>query len=362
VTAAPTMRAAIFAGHGGPEVVHTANVPRPEPGPGEARVAVRAVALNHLDLWVRRGLPGLELPLPHVGGADVAGVVDALGAGVEGWRVGDEVVLNPSLPCRACAACRAGETTRCARYRILGEHVTGGLAEAVVVPADRLHPKPPNLDFVHAAAVPLAFQTAWRALVTRAAIRPGEDVLVLGASGGVATAVVQVAKLAGARVIAVTSSPERVEAVRALGAEVVIDRNAGPWSKAAWLATGRRGADVVVENVGAATWPDSLRSLRRGGRLVTYGATTGYLAETDLRYLFYKQLSLLGSTMATDAEFEAVMRLVSSGALRPVVGLVLPLEEAAEAHARLEAGEVFGKVVLEVGEAGGAREPAGSPQ
>lgn len=346
------MRAALFTQHGSPEVVHLAEIPTPEPGPGEVRVAVRAVALNHLDLWVRRGLPNLTLPLPHVGGSDVAGVVDARGEGVSRWQPGDAVVVNPSLPCLACPPCRAGQTSLCDKYRILGEHLWGGLAEFVIVRADRLHPKPERLSWVEAAAFPLVFQTAWRALVTRAAVRPGETVLVLGAGGGVATAIIQIAKLAGARVLAVTSSPARAATVRELGADEVFDRSAGPWSKEVWQATGKRGADIVVENVGPATWSDSLRSARRGGRIVTYGATTGSHAETDLRQIYYRQLSVLGSTMADDGEFETVLRLVGEGQLRPVVGRVFTLDEAAAAHAVLEQGGVVGKVVLEVGTEG----------
>jgi NADPH:quinone reductase-like Zn-dependent oxidoreductase len=340
------MRAAVFTRHGGPEVLEPAELPTPEPGPGEVRVAVRAVALNYLDVFVRRGLPNLKLPLPHVGGSDVAGEVDALGPGVEGWAPGDAVVVNPSLPCGTCEACRAGATSLCPRFRILGEHVWGGLAEAVVVGADRLHRKPERLGWAEAAAFPLVFQTAWRALVTRARLRPGEDVLVLGAGGGVATAVIQVAKLAGARVFAVTSSDERVAAVRRLGADVVFNRSEAPWAPALWAATGKRGVDLVVENVGPATWADSLRSARRGGRIVTYGATTGSHAETDLRQIYYRQLSIIGSTMADDHEFETVLSLVDRGLLQPVVDRVLSLAEAAEAHRLLEAGHIIGKLVL----------------
>ena len=348
------MRAAYFDRHGPPEVVTLGELPTPQPGPGQVRVAVRAVALNHLDLWARRGLPNVTLPLPHIGGSDIAGVVDVLGPSLDEdpprrWTPGDAVVINPSLPCGRCAACRAGETSLCERFRILGEHLHGGMAEYVVVPADRLYPKPAQLSFAEAAAVPLVFQTAWRALITRARLRPGEDVVILGAGGGVATAAIQIARLAGSRVIAVTSSTERALAVQALGADIVIDRTQEPWSKAAWLATEKRGADVLVENVGAATWADSLRTMKRGGRIVTYGATTGAMAETDLRYVFFKQLSILGSTMASDGEFEAVMRLVDRGLLHPVVDRVLPLAEARRAHEILEAGEALGKVVLAVG-------------
>ncbi len=345
------VRAAVVKEFGSPQVVALETVATPSPGPGEVRVAVRAVALNHLDLFVRRGIEGLDLPLPHVGGSDVAGIVDAIGPGVSGWAPGTEVIVNPSLPCHACPACEAGDTSLCKAFKILGEHVAGGMAEYVVVRADRLYPKPAALDWVEAAAVPLAFQTAWRALVTRAQVRPGEDVVILGASGGVASVALQIARLAGARVIAVTSSGSRCDLARELGAEVAIDRNAEAWAKAVWLATGRRGADVVVENVGAATWFDSLRSAAPGGRIVTYGATTGPRPETDLRYIFWKQLTILGTTMASDAEFRAVMRLVDRGVLKPVVGEVLTLEEARRGHELLESGEVTGKVVLTVGEA-----------
>lgn len=341
------MQAALFRQHGGPEVIEIADLPTPEPGPGEVRVAVRAVALNHLDLWVRRGLPNLRIALPHVGGSDVAGEIDALGPCVEGWATGDAVVINPSQPCGMCAMCRRGDHPLCVRYRIMGEHTPGGMAEYVVVPADRLHPMPERLSFTSAAAVPLVYQTAWRAMVTRAQVRPGEDVLVLGASGGVATAAIQIALLAGARVIAVTSTQEQVEAVAELGADVVIDRLAGSWSKAVWQATGKRGADVIVENVGAATWRDSLRAAAPAARVVTYGATTGATPETDIRFIFWKQLTILGTTMSTDDEFEAVLRLVARGDLDPVVGTVLPLADARRAHELLETGAVFGKVVME---------------
>jgi NADPH:quinone reductase-like Zn-dependent oxidoreductase len=342
------MRAAAFQRHGDPEVIEIVDLPTPEPGPGEVRIAVHAAAFNHLDLFVRRGIPGLVLELPHIGGSDMAGVVDAVGPGVEGWQAGDAVVVNPSLPCLVCPMCRRGDHPLCDRYRIIGEHVAGGMAEYAVVPAHRLHPKPEALSWVEAASVPLAFQTAWRALVTRARVRAGEDVLVLGAGGGVATAAIQIARLAGARVIAVTSSPERMVRVRDLGADVVIDRSAEAWAKAVWSATGKRGADVVVDSVGAATWRDSLRSAARLGRIVTYGATTGPTPETDIRVVFWKQLAILGSTMATDAEFDAAMRQVAAGRLRPVVGTVLPLDEARRGHELLEAGQVFGKLVLQV--------------
>ncbi len=339
-----TMQAAVFDAFGGPEVVRIAEVERPLPGPGEVLVQVKAVALNHLDLWVRRGQPP-PTPMPHIGGADVAGVVAELGAGVAGVAGGDRVVVNPSLSCGHCEWCRKGEDPLCANFKILGEHTQGGLAQVVVVPAANLQPLPETLDFAQAAAVPLVFSTAWRGLVDRGRVRPGEDVLVTGGSGGVATAAIQIARLAGARVFAVTTG-ENVERVRALGADVVYDRGQVDFSREVWKDTGKRGVDVILDSVGQATWTRNVRALARGGRLVVYGATTGPEAVTDLRVLFWKQAEILGTTMANRAEFDTIMRLVARGDLRPVVDTTMPLDQVARAHERLEAGQQFGKIVL----------------
>lgn len=340
-----TMRAARFHEHGDPEVVRVERVPVPEPGPGEARVAVRAAGLNHLDLWVRRGLP-IHTTMPHVGGSDVAGVVDAVGGGVDGEWAGARVVVDPSLGCGACEWCLRGERPLCPRYRIVGEHTDGGFAEFVVVPAANLHRLPDHFPFEKAAALPVSYGTAWRALVSRARLRPGEDVLVIGASGGTASAAVQVARFAGARVFAVTSGPENAARVRALGADVVYDRLEDDWSAALHRDTEKRGVDVVVENVGAPTWEGSVRALARGGRLVTYGATAGPKVQLDLRVLFWKQLELVGTTMSSPAEFAAMLRAVLRGGIDLVVDSVVPLEEARAAHERLEAGEAFGTIVV----------------
>lgn len=340
------MRAAYFAQHGGPEVLEVGELPDPEPGPGQVLLRVRAAALNHLDLWTRRGLPGLELEMPHVGGSDIAGTVEVPGEGVEGWQPGQRVVVNPSLWCGRCEACARGEESLCRRYRILGEHVSGGLAERVAVPATNLYAIPEGFPFEQAAAAPLVFQTAWRALVGRAGLRPGETVLVTGASGGVSTAAIQIARLAGATVYAVTSGPENVRRVAELGADVVIDRLEEDFSRRVWEETGKRGVDVVVDGVGEAVWEGCLRSLAPAGRLVTYGATTGARGELDIRRVFWKQLRVIGSTMASRSEFEEAMRSVFAGRLQPVVDEVLPLDRIREAHERLERGEVFGKLVL----------------
>lgn len=339
------MKAAIFHENGGPEVVRIEELPRPAPGAGEVLLEVRAAAMNHLDLWVRRGLP-IETTMPHVGGSDVAGVVVEAGEGVDAARVGERVVLNPSLWCGECEWCQRGEESMCLRYRILGEHTDGGFAEYLAVSADHVYPLPDSVSFEAAAALPVSYMTAWRALHSRARLQPGEDVLVLGASGGTAIAAVQIALLAGARVFAVTSGAENVARLRGLGAAFVYDRTAEDWPKAVHADTGKRGVDVVVENVGEATWKGSVRSLAQGGRLVTYGGTSGPKVELDVRVMFWKQLSVLGTTMASKAEFEAMLEAVFSGRLRPVIDTVLPLDRAREAHERLEAGGQFGKILL----------------
>lgn len=341
------MYAAFFSRHGGPEVMQTGEAPEPIAAMGAVVVSVRAVALNHLDLWVRRGIPGLSLDLPHIGGSDVAGVIDEVGAGVAGWEVGDRVALNPSLWCGRCAWCERGEHPLCVDFKILGEHVAGGTAERVRVAARNLYRIPEDMDFRLAAAAPLAYQTAWRALKTRGRLTEGESVLVTGASGGVSTAAIQIACLFGARVFAVTSGPQNAERARQLGAEVVFDRLEGGFAGGVQEHTAGRGVDLVLDSVGEATWPDCLRSLARLGRLVTYGATTGPRGAVEIRHMFWKQISVSGSTMASRSEFEAVMDHVAAGDLVPVVGEVLPLDAIREAHEALEAGRVFGKLVLE---------------
>lgn len=341
------MYAAFFRRHGGPEVMETGEAPEPVVATGTVVVSVRAVALNHLDLWVRRGIPGLSLDLPHIGGSDVAGVIDEVGPGVEGWEVGDRVALNPSLWCGECEWCERGEHPLCVDFGILGEHVAGGTAERVRVAARNLYRIPDGLEFRVAAAAPLAYQTAWRALKTRGELKQGDSVLVTGASGGVSTAAIQISKLLGARVLAVTSGPENVGRVRDLGADVVFDRLETDFAEGVKAHTEGRGVDLVLDSVGEAIWTQCLSSLARLGRLVTYGATTGPRGAVEIRHMFWKQISVSGSTMATRSEFEAVMQHVASGDLVPVVGDVLPLAAIREAHEALEAGRVFGKLVLE---------------
>lgn len=336
------MKAALFYEHGTPAVLRLEDVPTPEPGLGQVRLRVAACALNHLDLWVRRGL---ETVMPHIGGADIAGTVDALGADVHGVRAGDRVVVDPSWSCGECAWCARGEESVCASYRIIGEHTQGGLAEYVVVPARNLFAVPDDYPIERAAAAPLVFLTAWRGLMTRARLAAGEAVLVTGASGGVATAAIQIARHAGARIYAVTTA-DNIEQVRALGADIVYDREQVDYSKQIWADTGKRGVDVIFDSVGEATWRQNVRAAGRLGRIVVYGGTTGPRLETDARLLFWKQLELIGTTMSNRREFAAVMRLVFAGVLHPVIDVTWPLERVREAHERLEAGQQFGKIVL----------------
>ncbi|HEX6307264.1 MAG TPA: alcohol dehydrogenase catalytic domain-containing protein [Longimicrobiales bacterium] len=338
------MKAAVFSEHGGPDVVGIADVPVPEPGAGEVRLQVAAAGMNHLDVWVRRGLP-IETTMPHIGGSDVAGIVDALGPGVSGVREGDRVVVDPSLSCGECEWCAAGEEPLCVSYRILGEHTSGGFAEFVVVPARNLYPVPEGYPLETAAAAPLAFLTAWRGLITRGRLRADESILITGASGGVATAAIRIAKHTGARIFAVTTA-DSIERVRALGADTVYDRERVDFSTELWRDTRKRGVDVIFDSVGEAAWPQTVRAAARGGRIVVYGGTTGPRLETSARTLFWKQLEIIGTTMSSRAEFREVMSLVFAGALEPVIDVVWELDRAREAHERLEAGRQFGKIVL----------------
>lgn len=339
------MKAARFHEHGGPEVLRYEDAPDPPRQPGRALVRVRACALNHLDLWQRRGIPRVRIPLPHISGSDVSGeVLDAGGGPVaEGTRV----MLHPGLSCGTCRWCIEGRESLCPSYDVLGLQSDGGYAELISIPVGNLIPIPGHIDFVQAAAFPLTFLTAWRMLVTLARVRADDAVLVLAAGSGVGQAAIQIARLHGARVFA-TSGPSKIEAARALGAEAVFDHYSADFSKDVRALTDGRGVDIVVEHVGEATWDRSLRSLANGGRLVTCGATTGPRGAIDLRHLFARQLSLLGSYMGSKAELLEGVPHFFAGTLKPVVDVVLPLAHAAEAHRRLEASAQFGKIVLEV--------------
>ncbi|MFH1764875.1 MAG: zinc-binding dehydrogenase [Gemmatimonadota bacterium] len=339
------MKAAVFSEFGGPEVVRLDDVETPEPGAGEVRIAVRAAAINHLDLWIRRGLP-IKIIMPHIGGSDVAGVVDAVGPGVFGVDAGTRVVVDPSLEYDWYDGVSSGPDLPQREFRIIGEHTQGGFAEFCVVPATNLVEIPETVSFETAAAASLVGVTAWRALMIRGGLRAGEKVLITGASGGVSTIAIQIARLAGAQIFAVTSGAENMERVRELGAHVVYDRNQVDWGKEIFKDTGREGVDLVLDAVGQAVWPSCLRALGVGGRLVTFGATTGAAGDTEIRMVFWKQLSILGSTMGSPKDYRNAMKLVFQGRVKPVVHAVLPLAQARRAHEMLEAGEVFGKLVL----------------
>lgn len=339
------MRAAVFEKFGGPGVVEIKSMPIPEPGPGQVRIRVAAAAMNHLDLWVRRGLP-IETPMPHIGGSDIAGTVDAVGPGAEKAPFGTRVVVDPSLRYEWYEGQDRGESFNEPPFRIIGEHTQGGFAEYAIVPAENLLEIPDDFSFTDAAAAGLVFVTAWRALVTRGRLRAGERVLITGASGGVGTAAVQVARCCGAKVFAVTGGVESVERTKALGADVVYDRFEVDFSREVWRDTGKQGVHVVFDTVGEEIWPACLRALARGGRLVSSGATTGSRGVTEIRLVFWKQLEILGSTMGTPTEFREVMRLVFDGVFQPVIQEVMPLDEARRAHEILENGKIFGKLVL----------------
>jgi NADPH:quinone reductase-like Zn-dependent oxidoreductase len=342
------VKAVVFQHHGGPEVLKYTDAPEPTIRASDVLVRVRACALNHLDLWVRGGLPNVPIPLPHIPGSDVAGEIAQIGSDVTTVRVGHKVVLAPGVTCGKCAACVAGLDNRCRQFTNLGYMIDGGCAEYVRVPEVNCMPYPENLSFEEAAAVPLVFQTAWHMLLGRAELQPGEDVLVLGAGSGVGSAAIQIAKFFGARVIASAGADEKLEKARQLGADHTINHKSQKIREEVRRITGKRGVDVVFEHVGTATWEDSLASLAPSGRLVTCGATTGFDAKIDLRFLFSRQLSLLGSYMGTKTELHTVLKLVAAGRLKPVVDRIFPLAEAAAAHSYLESGQQFGKVVLHI--------------
>ncbi len=344
------MKAIRYHEHGGPEVLRYEEVPRPVPGPGEVLVRVRACSVNHVDLRNRSAQGGGRIGLPRIPGADIAGEVAAWGEGVDararGWEVGTAVLVHPAISCGRCPACLAGRENACPEIRVLGWHRDGGSAEFVAVPAAVILPFPQGLGFAEAAAFPLVFLTAWHMLVARARVQPGDTVLVLGASGGVGSAAVQIASLLGARVLAAVGDDAKAERVAALGAERVINYAREDVPAAVLEATGGWGVDVVVDHAGLATWATALACLARYGRLVNCGATTGTRIEFDLREFYRRQISLLGSFLGTRAEMLRIIALVEKGRLRPVVDRVFPLAEAAAAHRYVEERRHFGKVVL----------------
>jgi NADPH:quinone reductase-like Zn-dependent oxidoreductase len=346
------MLAVTIRAHGGPEAVRVEELPGPVvAGPDDVVVAVRAAALNHLDLFVIGGLPGLAPVFPHVLGADGAGIVEAVGAAVTRIRTGDRVLLDPGVSCRSCRYCLAGEHSLCTTYRLLGEHLPGTFAGAVRVPQWNVYPLPDGVGWPEAAAFPLVHLTAWRMLTTRAAVQPGEIVLIWGIGGGVALAALGIAKHLGAIAVVTSSSDAKLARARALGADLTLNhRTADVAREVRRFAAGRgsSGADVVVDSVGEATWEQSVRALAPGGRLVTCGATSGPKVTTDLRRMFWYHYTLMGSTMGNAREFAEIVRLLGTGALKPVVDSVTPLGDARRALERLAAGDHFGKLVLEI--------------
>jgi NADPH:quinone reductase-like Zn-dependent oxidoreductase len=338
------VRAAVIERHGGPEVIESREWPDPKPAPGEILVRVRACALNHRDIWVRRGLREQRLPL--ILGADVAGEVVSSPGGRGDLAVGTRVVLKPTLTCGRCEFCAAGRDNACVAIRLLGGAVDGGYAELISVPRANVFPMPPPLSFAEAAAVPVVFLTAWHMLVTRAVLRPGETVLVVGGASGVGSAAIQVARVNGARVLATAGGEAKRSRARALGAEHAIDHHREGIAAEVRRLTDGRGADVVVDHVGAATWSESLKALARGGRLVVCGNTTGNDVVLPLLQFYGQNQTIHGAFIGTAGEFGALLRAFATGLFRPVIDAVLPLSAAAEAHRRLEQGDHFGKIVL----------------
>jgi NADPH:quinone reductase-like Zn-dependent oxidoreductase len=342
------MKAILIREHGGLDRLELTEVPDPQPRSDEALIRVRAVALNHLDIWLRRGVPGHKFPLPMIPGSETSGIVEQIGDNRAGFAAGDEVIVAPGVSCGVCVACLSGDDPLCSSFGIFGESQNGGAAELIAVPVRNLIRKPSSLSFEEAAALPLDMLTAWHMLVARARIRPGETVLVHAGGSGVGSAAIQVARLWGATVYSTVGSEEKGRRARELGAAEVIEYRNVDFLAEVRRLTGKRGVDIVFEHVGADTFERSLRALARGGRVVTCGATTGGDVALNLRLVFFKLLSILGSTMGSLAELHEIMRHVEAGRLHPVIDRVLPFEQVGEAHRLLEERAVFGKVVLKV--------------
>ena len=340
------MKALFFQKHGDRSVLQYGEVPDPVLGSGQALIRVRACALNHLDIWVRRGWPGLKLEMPHWCGADVAGEITALGENVTHWEIGRRVVVDPGITSTEDVFTRQGEDSLSPGYQILGEHIRGGAAEYLTVPVQNLLAIPEHVDFPAAAAPLLVGLTAWRMLIHRAKLRAGESVLIVGAGGGVNSMAIQIAKLAGATVYVVAGDETKAEKALTLGADVALDRSQVDWTREIYKRTNKKGVDVVVDNVGKATLNKSMLAVARGGRVVIVGNTSGPQAEIDLRYIFGKQISLIGSTMGSHQDFRDVTALLWTGKLNPVIHGIMPLSDGVEAYRIMEHGGQFGKIVL----------------
>ena len=340
------MKAVVFDRHGGPEVLRSEDVPEPAPARGDVVIEVKAASINHIDIFLRRGMPGIKVPMPKIIGSDAAGVIREIGLEVSGLKIGQRVTINPGISCGHCEFCAAGFGSQCLTYAMVGENTDGAYAQLLKVPSHIVLPIPDSISFEDAAAAPLVFMTAWSMMVNKGNIRPGEDVLILGAGAGVGTAAIQIAKMVGCRVFATASTEEKLQRAKQLGADFLINYKTEEFDKKVRDLTNRRGVDVVVDYIGADTWVRSLRSARRGGRVLTCGATTGFAPQTDLRQIFFRQVQVIGSTMGSHREFLDVMKCVFRGQLKPVIDRVLPLEEARKGHELIEARAVFGKIVL----------------
>lgn len=343
-----TMLAAIFHEHGERDVVQLEQVPVPDPAADEVRIRVHACALNWLDVGIRRGPKFGSIPLPLITGVDISGEIDSLGADVSNWQVGDAVTVYPLVTCGVCEFCRQGDVTVCAKHQIIGEHINGGLAEYVVVPAHNLISKPSNLTHIETAALPVVGMTAWHMLISMAKVQAGESVFIPGAGGGVASIGIQIAKHAGATVYASTSTPEKMAAAKKLGADWVVNYHDDDWVEQVIAATDGRGVDVVQDNVGALTWSHSLRTLARNGRMVVCGSHSGTNFDLAIPQIYHRQLSILGANGGTYNELVKVFDLANQGKLQPVIDTVLPLRDIHEGHRILEEHDHFGKVVIEV--------------
>jgi len=342
------MKAVLIDAHGGPEVLQYKDFPTPVPGPGQVLVRLKIAALNRLDLWVRKGWPGIKLDYPHIPGADGAGEVAEVGEGVDQWNVGDRVVINSNLGCGRCDYCIAGKDNLCRDWHLLGETVRGTYADFVVVPSGNLYPLPDGFDESVAAGASLVYHTAWHSLIKRGNLRAGETVLVVGASGGVNTASIQIAKLSGATVFVVGSNAQKLSLAESMGADILVDRTKEEnWSKIIYTLTNKRGVDVVVDNVGT-TFPQSFRAACKGGRILTVGNTGGPKFEIDNRFVFGKHLSIIGSSMGTRQDFSEVMDLIFSGKIKPALDREFPIAEASAAQEYLEQGTQMGKITLRI--------------
>ena len=342
------MKSILFHQHGGIEVLKYSELPTPDPNLGQVQIRLRAAALNRLDLWVRNGWPGIKLDYPHIPGADGAGEIVELGEGVSGWEIGDHVSINSNIGCGNCEFCKSGKDNLCQNWQLLGETINGTYCEYINVSPRQLFRIPDNFSYHIAAAAGLTYHTAWHSLIVKGEVNSSDIVVIVGASGGVNTASIVIAKYKGAKVIVIGSNKNKLLLAESLGADILIDRGKeNDWAKSVYKVTNKRGADIIVDNIGS-TFPLSLRAVRKGGKILTVGNTGGPMVEIDNRYIFGKHISILGSTMGTLQDYKSVMSLVASGQLIVAVDKTYSLKDAAFAQERLENGEQYGKITLEI--------------